>query len=46
MRADRSGAVPTIRLPILAAVDALGTPIKVLVIDDESPIRKLLRNRP
>ena len=48
-RADRSGAVLTIRLPIPAAVQRAGhrrmnaTPIKVLVIDDEPPIRKLLR---
>ena len=48
-RADRSGAVLTIRLPIPAAIRRAGyrrmnaTPIKVLVIDDEPPIRKLLR---
>ena len=48
-RADRSGAVFTIRLPIPAAADSAGyrrmsaAPIKVLVIDDEPPIRKLLR---
>ena len=48
-RTDRSGAVLTIRLPIPAASNALGhrrmnaAPIKVLVIDDEPPIRKLLR---
>ena len=47
--ADRSGAVLTIRLPIPAASQRAGyrrmnaAPIKVLVIDDEPPIRKLLR---
>ena len=47
-RTDRSGAVLTIRLPIPAA-QSVGhrrmnaIPIKVLVIDDEPPIRKLLR---
>ena len=48
-RADRSGAVLTIRLPVPARDQCIGyrrmnaTPIKVLVIDDEPPIRKLLR---
>ena len=48
-RTDRSGAVLTIRLPIPAASRRTGyrrmsaAPIKVLVIDDEPPIRKLLR---
>ena len=48
-RGDRSGAVLTIRLPVPAADQRTGyrrmnaTPIKVLVIDDEPPIRKLLR---
>ena len=48
-RTDRSGAMMTIRLPIPAANERAGyrrmnaTPIKVLVIDDEPPIRKLLR---
>ena len=48
-RTDRSGAVLTIRLPIPASSRSAGhrrmnaAPIKVLVIDDEPPIRKLLR---
>ncbi len=48
-RTDRSGAVLTIRLPIPSGIKRTGhrrmsaTPIKVLVIDDEPPIRKLLR---
>ena len=52
-RTDRSGAVLTIRLPIPAENKAFSSkaghrrmnamPIKVLVIDDEPPIRKLLR---
>ncbi len=48
-RVDRSGAVLTIRLPIPADFERAGhrrmtaAPIKVLVIDDEPPIRKLLR---
>ena len=47
-RADRTGAVFTIRLPVPAAGEGgyrrmNATPIKVLVIDDEPPIRKLLR---
>ena len=48
-RTDRSGAVLTIRLPVPAARRSAGhrrmnaAPIKVLVIDDEPPIRKLLR---
>ena len=48
-RADRSGAVLTIRFPVPAAVRKRWiplherAPIKVLVIDDEPPIRKLLR---
>ena len=48
-RTDRSGAVLTIRLPVPAARQRAGyrrmnaAPIKVLVIDDEPPIRKLLR---
>ena len=48
-RADRSGAVITIRLPVPADRQRAGyrrmnaAPIKVLVIDDEPPIRKLLR---
>ena len=51
-RTDRSGAVITIRLPIPPLASAFkrsghrrmnAAPIKVLVIDDEPPIRKLLR---
>ena len=48
-RTDRSGAVFTIRLPVPAAADSTGyrrmsaAPLKVLVVDDEPPIRKLLR---
>ena len=48
-RRDRSGAVLTIRLPIPGGVQSIGhrrmnaPPIKVLIIDDEPPIRKLLR---
>ena len=48
-RTDRSGAVFTIRLPVPPASEATGhrrmsaAPLKVLVIDDEPPIRKLLR---
>jgi PleD family two-component response regulator len=48
-RADRSGAVITIRLPVPAADKRAGhcrmnaPQIKVLVIDDEPAIRKLLR---
>ena len=48
-RTDRSGAVFTIRLPIPAERRRTGhrrmnaAPIKVLVVDDEPPIRKLLR---
>ena len=48
-RTDRSGAVLTIRLPIPGGLRRAGyrrmsaAPIKVLVIDDEPPIRKLLR---
>ena len=48
-RTDRSGAVLTIRLPIPRGAKRAGhrrmnaAPIKVLVIDDEPPIRKLLR---
>ena len=46
---DRSGAVLTIRLADPGGIRRAGhrrmnaTPIKVLVIDDEPPIRKLLR---
>ena len=48
-RTDRSGAVFTISLPIPRARQNLGrrrmsaAPLRVLVIDDEPPIRKLLR---
>ena len=48
-RTDRPGAVFTIRLPIPARSAAAGhrrmsaAPLKVLVVDDEPPIRKLLR---
>ena len=48
-RTDRTGAVFTIRLPVPARHRAVGhrrmsaAPLKVLVIDDEPPIRKLLR---
>ena len=48
-RTDRSGAVFTITLPIPPEAKPLDTshmsaaPLKVLVIDDEPPIRKLLR---
>ena len=48
-RTDRTGAVFTITLPVPAGADAAGhrrmsaAPIKVLVVDDEPPIRKLLR---
>ena len=48
-RTDRSGAVFTIRLPVPAATREAGhrrmsaAPLKVLVVDDEPPIRKLLR---
>ncbi len=48
-RTDRTGAVFTIRLPVPADASPTGyrrmnaPAIKVLVIDDEPPIRKLLR---
>ena len=48
-RTDRSGAVFTISLPVPVAAATTGSrrmtaaPLKVLVIDDEPPIRKLLR---
>ncbi len=47
-RTDRSGAVFTIRLPVPAGGKAgdrrvSASPLKVLVVDDEPPIRKLLR---
>ena len=48
-RSDRSGAMISIRLPVPADRQRAGyrrmnaPPIKVLVIDDEPPIRKLLR---
>ena len=48
-RTDRSGAVFTITLPVPAEPRTVGhrrmtaAPLKVLVIDDEPPIRKLLR---
>ena len=48
-RTDRSGAVFTIRLPDSTRGRAIGhrrmsaAPLKVLVVDDEPPIRKLLR---
>ena len=48
-RTDRSGAVFTITLPVPADSRAAGhrrmsaAPLKVLVVDDEPPIRKLLR---
>ena len=47
-RTDRSGAVFTIRLPVPADAKAgersvSASPLKVLIVDDEPPIRKLLR---
>ena len=48
-RTDRSGAVLTIRSADPDGVEGIGyrrmtaAPLKVLVIDDEPPIRKLLR---
>ena len=48
-RADRTGAAFTIRLPVPATMQPAGhrrmtaAPLKVLVVDDEPPIRKLLR---
>ena len=48
-RTDRSGAVFTITLPVPESADARGSsrmsaaPLKILVVDDEPPIRKLLR---
>ena len=51
-RTDRTGAVFTIRLPIPAERTTAGhrrmtaAPLKVLVIDDEPPIRKLLAHGP
>ncbi len=48
-RTDRTGAVFTIRLPIPVQLQAIGhrrmsaPSLRVLVIDDEPPIRKLLR---
>ena len=48
-RADRTGAIFTITLPVPAEIAKVGycrmtaAPLKILVIDDEPPIRKLLR---
>ena len=48
-RTDRSGAVFTIRLPDPRELQAIGhcrmtaSSLRVLIIDDEPPIRKLLR---